>query len=463
VHRGTGRSRWGSDDGMTMAEVMVAMLILGIVLSGLAAVMMSSMRAIVKNEREVRSTSLAQQTIEELQSVEWQAAGLYTSEAAIAGSPWADEVTSDSFEGEELVLLPDYPTLDARLEQVPEPVSVVTHAGVEYTVLRYVTFVDTDGDDALDTKRFTAIVRWSDQAGHPRELRATGERVPTQDEAPSTATGARVLAFTVSPDPVVLDAEAKNTGGLSVTVRTNQAIETTPAPELRYYTLADSSQEPVLRTQTLTGSDGSTVWRTTIPSGYRWVNGPVDLLFVARDTGDEILEAYGSVYFMDGPYDGSLPRPVGDSASEPTYPNPPTAADPGATEPDPDEPALPDDDVEIVSVTASPTPLCVNNSNWALRTTTTVTVTVKGMRGGWDTLSVSYDAYNRKNATVVRLTDSATFDQGTTSNATYKAVLPAGQRFFKPGTSVRFEAKANRTDGDNALLESDYVTVSSGC
>ena len=34
---------------------------------------------------------------------------------------------------------------------------------------------------------------------------------------------------------------------------------------------------------------------------------------------------------------------------------------------------------------------------------------------------------------------------------------------FKPGTNVRFEAKATRTDGSNDTLESSPVSVSTSC
>jgi type II secretory pathway pseudopilin PulG len=447
---------------MTMVEVMVALLVLGIVLSGFATVILSSMRAIVKNEREVRATSLAQQAIEELQAIEWHATGIYEDEATSAGATWASHLAEilDDTNGEPAYLSGDASEAE-RLPQVPEPVRGYTQANVDYTVFTFVTWLDSDGDGTADTKKFTAIVTWPDAAGHERMIRAEGTRVPTQSEAPATSAGLRVLAFTASPDPAQLNSTGHNVDALKVTVRTNLPVQpTTPTPEIRYYTLGDDVDDnvPVLRTRTLTGSDGNTIWSTTIPANHhRWTNGFVDVLFVGRDTAGNLLEAWGSVEFRGGPLDGPAPKPPSsnDSGSFP-YPTP---AEP-EPEPDPDA-EYPSEPVKVGSVSPEGT-ICVNNSNWALRSNYKVTIKVSGMRT-IDNVIVRFDSYSAKNGALVRTSQDAAYVSGSETNATFEALIPAGQRYFAPGSSVRFEAKASRSDGFNDTLESGPASVSASC
>jgi prepilin-type N-terminal cleavage/methylation domain-containing protein len=455
VRRGSVRSRWGSDDGMTLIEVMVAMLVLGIVLSGLATVMMSSMRAIVKNEREVRATSLAQQAIEELQAIEWFATGLYEGEATVAGPTWSDLL--GELEGEPAYLT-QYGHVDDRLPQVPAPVRQYEQANVEYTVRTYVNWVDTDANNLAETKRFTAIVTWLDAAGHEREIRSSATRIPTQSEAPATSAGVRVLAFSVSPDPAQLSfTSGGNLEPLRITVRTNQQIEANaPRPEIRYYTL-DADDVPTLRTRQLDGTGGGSIWSTTIPANHhRWANGFVDILFVGEDLQKNLIEAWGSVEFSGGPMNGPSPKPPSSGDSGGSFPYPTPAKPPPA--PDPDE-NIPDEPVSIGSV-LHPLTICVQNSNWALKSPFEVTIHVTGMRE-IDNVIVGFDSYTAKNGTINRTTQAAMSVSG--SSTTFKMVIPAGQRFFSPGSKVAFEAVASRSDGSNDLRESSPAVVSSSC
>jgi type II secretory pathway pseudopilin PulG len=443
---------------MTLVEVMVALLVIGLVLSAFATVILSSLRAIVVNEREVRATSLAQEGIEALQSIEWTAAGIYEGEATAAGATWSDFL--GELEGDP-VYLAQYTQPDERLPQVPQPVRVYEQANVEYTLLSFVTWGDSAGTE--DIKRFTAIVTWENAAGRQRQLRAEATRVPSEAEAPTTNTGARVLAFTTTPEPATLsNPGAHNVETLRVRIRTNQAIAATPAPAIQYYTLGDDHNDWVLRTRLLTGSEGNTLWTTTIPSDHnhhRWTNGFVDVLFSGNDTGGNLLEAWGSFRFTGGPLDGPAPKPSSSEDDGESFPFAPSPADPG-DEPDPEEP-YPSDPVAITSVLPQGT-ICVNNSNWAIRNHYKVSIQVSGMRSV-DNVLVGYHSYDQKNGAMRWTTQDAAFISGSTTNATFEMLIAPGQRFFSPGSNVDFEAKASRSDGSNETKISSKVSVSASC
>jgi Tfp pilus assembly protein PilV len=451
---------------MTLAEVMVAILVLGIVLSGFAAAIMGSLRAINLSEREVRATSLAQQTVEELQSLDWDAAGLYTNEVNAAPAEWNGGNTS-TYAGDDLVLLPT-PPADARLAQVPLPRSESVQGNVTYTVDRYITWVDGDGDGTRETKRFTVLVTWPDRSGAIRSLEAVGDRVPSQAEAPSTSVGVRVLSISGAPDPSMLDAETgENLEDLTVTVRLNEGVRSTPTPKVTFYSLDDDDQQTyVLRTLTLTGSelDDNNYrgrWTGTIPAGaYHFANGALNLLFSATDADGELLEVYGAVQMQDGKYEheGTPPRPPRESDDDVIFPNPPTLSDPDG------DGSGPPGDVRLQNLAVN-APICVQKSTWKLTKAIEVTINVKGLTEEDGTVVASYVTWTetKPNSTKV-VTDSAAYSSGGASAATYRlTVAPTAERLFRPGQNVTFEVKALRSDGANHTLSSAAVSVSDSC
>jgi prepilin-type N-terminal cleavage/methylation domain-containing protein len=452
--------------GMTLAEVMVAILVLGVVLSGFAAAIMGSLRAINLSEREVRATSLAQQSVEEFQSIDWEAAGLYTNEVTAAPTAWngGDTLTYD---GDDLVLLPS-PAADARLAQVPMPRSESVQGNVTYTVDRYITWVDGDNDGTRETKRFTALVTWPDRSGGLRSLLAVGDRVPTQAEAPSTSVGVRVLSISGAPDPSMLDEwTGKNLEDLTVTVRLNEGVQPTPTPKVTFYSLDDDDQQTyVLRTLTLTGSELADNnyrgrWTGTVPAGeYHFANGALNLLFTATDAAGDLLEVYGAVQMQGGKYEhsGTPPRPPRESDDGVAFPNPPTLSDT-------DEGGSgPPGDVRLQNLAVN-APICVEKSTWRLTKPIEVTINVKGLTEADGTVEATYKTWTetKPNSTKV-VTDTASYSTGSSSAATYRlTIATTAERLFRPGQSVTFEVKASRGDGANHTMTSSAASVSDSC
>ena len=464
------RRRSATDDGLTLIEMMVALLVLGITLSAFAGVIMASFRAISTSEREVRATSLAQQVIEELQSVTWDAAGLYMDEVGAAPDEWNSGNTA-TFDGNELVLLPDADA-GARLAQVPLPRDTVDIGNVLYTVNRYVTWIDSDGDGTTDTKRFTAVVTWPSLNGSERSLTSVGERVPTQAESPATALGARVLALTGAPDPaelfplgsdpLVVD---KNIKDLVFTIRLNQSVLASPTPTLRFYSLGDDPQataadeEYIERSVTAVSSEGDTRWDATIPAEtYRFANGALEVLFTAQDLDGNWIETFGSIRLFNGSleHDGEAPRPAAMFETG-LFPKPPTqtTTDPVGVE----NPVL------ITGVIAISSPICVNKSTWKLSKDIELTINAKGLVENDGTVTVTYKNWPSKTASPVLVTDSAIFQSGSIEESVYRlSVAKQAERLFPPDDpeiSITFTVKGTRSDGSNDTEELIGVSVSS--
>jgi type II secretory pathway pseudopilin PulG len=449
---------------MTLAEVMVAILVLGIVLSGFAAAIMSSLRAINMSEREVRATALAQQSVEELQSIAWESAGLYTNEVQTAPADWNGGNTS-TFDGDDLVLLAT-PAADARLAQVPEPRSELQRGNVPYTVDRYITWIDTDGDGTRETKRFTARVTWPDRSGAMRNLTAVGERIPTQSEAPSTSVGTRVLSIAGAPDPAELDLESgRNLEDITITVRLNQGVRSTPTPTVTFYSLEDDSDTYTQRTLILHGSDLDEDsyrgrWTGTIQAEqYRFARGDLNLLFAATDTAGDLIEVYGSLQLVGGPlgHVGPAPRPPRVDDDQDVFPNPPTPSDD-------DEGTGTAGEVRILNINVN-SPICVQRSTWRLTKPITLTMNAKGLTQTDGNVQVSYLTWTetKPNSTKV-VTDSANFVSGGLSSSSFRLDVPTtAERLFRPGQSVTFNAKAIRSDGANHLMSTPPVSVSDSC
>jgi prepilin-type N-terminal cleavage/methylation domain-containing protein len=467
VRRHTARQRFSSSEGLTLVELMVAMLVLGVIFSALGGVIITSLRAITTSEREVRATALAQQVIEEFQAVAWDAAGLYSNEVAAAPAEWNGGNTT-TYDGEELVLLAA-PASGARLAQVPQPRDEFPIGNVDYTVDRYVAWVDSDGDGTPETKRFTALVTWNSLNGDERSITSVGDRVPTQAESPATSVGARVLAVTGTPDPSEIDFDtARNANDITVTVRLNQGVLPSPAPTLSFYTLgeppaAGDAEEYVLRTLSMTGSESGdngypTLWRRAIPANtYRFVNGPLDVLFAAKDNGSNLIEAFGSVQLRGGPLTGPGPRPPSESETAEAFPSPPTTGDP--------EGGIGPEAVRIQAVQVTNSPICVEKSTWRLKKPVELSINVKGLVAADGNVTVSYLTWTETKPNQTKLvTDTAMFNSGNLSSSNYRhTIAQSAERLFRPGQTITFTAQGSRADGSNHLLDSAGVTVSDSC
>ncbi len=170
------------EGGVSLIEMLVAILILGIALAAFAGSMVSSVRAVAQDQRLIVANGLATEVVEEIQGLRWEDAAFFEDEAV-------NQLGGTTFEGEDLVLIDDTRTAGSP---VPEPVETITRDGNPYTVTRAITWVDDDADglgskdstgDTQDYKRITVTLEWSVR-GTSRDLRVSALRSAETRERP---------------------------------------------------------------------------------------------------------------------------------------------------------------------------------------------------------------------------------------------------------------------------------------
>lgn len=214
-----------AEDGLTLIELMVAIVLLGVILSAVAAALISSARASLTNERRFQSTAYLTSEHEQLQSIPWAQAALYEDELDDLVDATSFDFLTDlnldldlaatppTFEGSPIATIPG-PTLTGRLFFVPEPVSEGVRIGVddrEYDVVRLVT-ERPDGN-----RRFTTFVTWR-VLGDPVVQRFDSERAPTPGELAQLEREG-VLQFLISPRPVEVNVDGTPDAGPTIVAR----------------------------------------------------------------------------------------------------------------------------------------------------------------------------------------------------------------------------------------------------
>ena len=185
------------EGGLTLVEMIVAILLLGIILTATAASLVSFGVNSGVNEQRVRATGLLNAEIERFQSTDYELLANYadevpwlcdpasshqpddlaevpglgrllrTSSGATLGSEgvgcsavtkFADREDAAPADADDIVRLEAPEVSEDRESGVPRAVERVTHAGVDYTIFRVFTAIDRQGE--VGVRRFTAIVRW---------------------------------------------------------------------------------------------------------------------------------------------------------------------------------------------------------------------------------------------------------------------------------------------------------------
>lgn len=239
------------DDGISLVEMLVAILILGIVLSAMASTMISSIIAVNRNERLTRATQLGNEALEELQTLDWDRVGLYSSD--VAAAPQFGGTTQ--FEGEDVVVIPDESPADALVPLATEP---VTRDGVAFELQRAITWTNA-GVGAADYKRFVATLSWNDR-GTPAELRVAGTRAPAPTEV------VPVFGATLSVDATSVSYDATGTTATPSTL-TFTAVADPAADAFPSLTWEDAAGVDQPLSPPMTSIDGNVTWTTTVDTG----------------------------------------------------------------------------------------------------------------------------------------------------------------------------------------------------
>ena len=80
------RRHFDDERGLTLVEMMVAVLLVGIILSAMASVIMASIPAVQRDEYRVRATQLGQQELERLRALQWDCVAFDTTDADYAAT-----------------------------------------------------------------------------------------------------------------------------------------------------------------------------------------------------------------------------------------------------------------------------------------------------------------------------------------------------------------------------------------
>lgn len=158
--------RVADDDGISLVEVLVGIVIIGVTLAAVLSTFVASFAAIQGNEARVGATALSNQLLEDMTTLPWDRLGLYVG-----------EVSSATFGTENLVLIPNQTPRNALVPRATESPSV---DDPRYSVRRWITWVNDSGGQ--DYKRLTVEVTW-DVRGRPQRFRSAALRAPQPDEA----------------------------------------------------------------------------------------------------------------------------------------------------------------------------------------------------------------------------------------------------------------------------------------
>ena len=226
--------RLRQDEGISLVEMLVSIVLLGLVLAALGNTLFTSMAAARQNEGMTQATAVANEQLEKLQAMPWAA-------------------------------------LDPASPPVIPP---VVADGRTYTVTTQVAWVT-----APQYKRYSVRLNWSEN-GQPHTLLVEGRRARRSGESTSVAppNPFRVLVFTVNPDPVNLDATGKSLAATNPNLPGNAAmlleVEMNEAARSDSVVVSWPIPSP---TQTLTltevAGSGGTKFSGTIPSGQTYTPG----------------------------------------------------------------------------------------------------------------------------------------------------------------------------------------------
>ena len=478
------KARRSNDDGMTLVEVLIAILLLGVILTAAASSLIQFTRTALVNERRVQATALMTRLHEELQSVPWDSAANYESElAALASTGFAGLSEDDGvweFEGEELVTLPG-PAESGRRSTVPELVTEISQAEAtedsfeerDYDVIRFVTWSDREAG----IKRFTTLVTWQVYQ-RVYDERFVSERAPTALEAGDPELP-RVVQFQVGPSPMRLvevddDRPAQNERDISVVVRFSSAVDSASLLFRSIDLEGSGAAVSVVREVTLDpyilepDTGRAFGFRTTIPAeSHTFPNGDRFFVVEGRVGAEQYVGRTSIVFFHEEEGGGFEAEDVIDEPeSESPDPGDDDETGDDGTGDDGTEEELPDlDPVRITAVSVSPTKMCLDADD-RFTGDVTVSATIDNLLPDDHQVLATYTANNVTTTRSMTPVAPTTFG---TSSAVFELVLeagvdhgfrPTGQNKNKAIDETGFEIEAVRPSGGEPDQMSSSQTLS---
>lgn len=270
------RARWrrrlAGDDGLSLVEVLVAFVLLGVVMSASAGFFTTSLRALQQAEGRTKATALANEELENLRGLPWSAVGFYGDDDFSGAMP------------DRTVLLADARPADSR---APLPVETVSRAGVDFTVRRSIVWNEDipTTSEVHEFKYLAVTVDWSDR-GQPRSIGVESQRTPTPDEQKPSDFVLSLLK--VQPELVYINDDGTLVGQLDLTALTSAPADFVVA---RYVQRGDTEE-----TVRSLGSTDYVNWTgaVTPAHGDTFRNGDMVFTFVATRASPYEQEVIGT-------------------------------------------------------------------------------------------------------------------------------------------------------------------------
>jgi prepilin-type N-terminal cleavage/methylation domain-containing protein len=274
-----------ADDGFTLVEVVIALVVLGIASAGLMTALVSGVTATRLDEARTRASQIAAQQIEDLRTVKWSQLGVY-----------ADEPGYTTFHGgESVVTLGAVKPANAPADLPKIHMTPVTIEGRDYYVDTWVTWYGSSTTTPNDgstyaQKRLSVDVMYT-IGGRSFTYHAEGLRAPTPMEMkpPVPGGGGTVgLANTTATPSQTLSSSGMLTQAISLLTDTTQPVDTVVAT----YQLADGTPQTV----NLAGDATKTHWSATIANGSgAFAAGSLTITFTATDSTGTAIQGTANV------------------------------------------------------------------------------------------------------------------------------------------------------------------------
>ena len=444
---------FSDDRGLTLVELLVAMLLLGIILSATASSLIQFGRTAADNERRVQATALMNRLHEEMQTVPWGDAGNYVDELDALHDdefPGLSDSPAWTIDGEDIVTI--LAPVDERSATVPELVTTETIDDRVYDVIRFVTW----SDESAGIKRFTTIVRWQ-LYDRVYEERFFSERAATSAEAGDPELP-RVVQFQMGPSPMELVNvdelnPAQNAKDIEVIVRFSEGVD---SAEIAYRFVdvkqigdditVELSAEKTEPLEPYIGEPGTGRWlglRYTIDAESETFPNGTHPFTVRGTVGAQTAVGRTSMVFQGGSIDL---EDVGDESDD---------ADDAEDDTDTGTPesSVP---LSINSVSLSRTNVCQRQNNDHFRSTVTVSASIDGLTPNDHVVTISYSAGGSSRSEAMVPVAPDTFAE---TNAVFTTTFEEGvDHGFRPtGNSAgdrdqtSFTVNASRNGGDTDL------------
>ena len=281
--------RWHDDEGLSIVELLIALVVIMIIFAGLASTIIASFSSIRSTEARVRAVALANELVEEMATIPWNQLGMVEDEL---DADFLAQFTGDEaleFDGELLVLLGD------EADVISNHTDSIDRDGIDYDITRWVTW--TEEDDRPELKRMIVFVEWT-VGGREFLIRSDGLRAPDPDELLDLEVSVIITSNYVNPagDPVpsavpLSEDPYENDSAFVITATLGEA----PASvELRF-----RDRGGVLRTGPAPDTpEGETVREWTIAKGtYAFRHGRTAFTVFAEGDGGQIASNTATMRF----------------------------------------------------------------------------------------------------------------------------------------------------------------------